>query len=101
MTRFVAAFLIAVAAVVSGAPTALADPADLVPYCSGDQTPMDNNCREDGQPGVHQRQRERGEPGRTGGHQPGRPAGDLERPTQQGRDYALSTTLAQNSIMGR
>ena len=25
---------------------ALADPADLVPYGSGDQTPMDNNCRE-------------------------------------------------------
>ena len=46
MTRFVAACLIAVAAAVSGAPSALADPADLVPYCSGDQTPMDNNCRE-------------------------------------------------------
>ena len=46
MTRFVAACLIAVAAAVSGAPTALADPADLVPYCSGDQTPMDSNCRE-------------------------------------------------------
>lgn len=29
-----------------GAPQALADPADLVPYCSGDQTPMDNNCRQ-------------------------------------------------------
>ena len=27
------------------APQAPADPADLVPYCSGDQTPMDNNCR--------------------------------------------------------
>ena len=24
---------------------AAADPADLVPYCSGDQTPMDDNCR--------------------------------------------------------
>ncbi len=35
----------AVAAVAGGAPTAAADPADLVPYCSGDQTPMDNNCR--------------------------------------------------------
>lgn len=22
-----------------------ADPQDLVPYCSGDQTPMDSNCR--------------------------------------------------------
>ena len=29
-----------------GAPAvASADPADLVPYCSGDQTPMDSNCR--------------------------------------------------------
>lgn len=27
------------------APPASADPADLVPYCSGDQTPMDANCR--------------------------------------------------------
>ncbi len=32
------------------APQAAADPADLVPYCSGDQTPMDNNCR----PMAHQ-----------------------------------------------
>jgi hypothetical protein len=24
---------------------ASADPADLVPYCSGDQTPMDSACR--------------------------------------------------------
>ncbi len=46
MTRFVAACLVAAAATVFGAPAALADPADLVPYCSGDQTPMDNNCRE-------------------------------------------------------
>lgn len=30
---------------IAGAPAAGADPADLVPYCSGDQTPMDNNCR--------------------------------------------------------
>ena len=36
----------AAAAVAGGAPTAAADPEDLVPYCSGDQTPMDNNCRE-------------------------------------------------------
>ncbi len=35
----------AAAAAVFGAPNAAADPADLVPYCSGDQTPMDNNCR--------------------------------------------------------
>jgi hypothetical protein len=46
VTRFVAACLVAAAGVVFGAPQALADPADLVPYCSGDQTPMDNNCRE-------------------------------------------------------
>ena len=50
MRRIVAACLMA--AVVAGfcAPQALADPADLVPYCSGDQTPMDNNCR----PMAHQ-----------------------------------------------
>jgi hypothetical protein len=46
MRRIVAACLMAAAAVVGGAPIAAADPADLVPYCSGDQTPMDNNCRE-------------------------------------------------------
>jgi hypothetical protein len=28
-----------------GAPAASADPQDLVPYCSGDQTPMNSNCR--------------------------------------------------------
>jgi hypothetical protein len=33
------------AALVVGAPQAAADPDDLVPYCSGDQTPMDSNCR--------------------------------------------------------
>ncbi len=33
------------AAAALGTPIASADPADLVPYCSGDQTPMDNNCR--------------------------------------------------------
>lgn len=38
------------AIVVAAAPQASADPADLVPYCSGDQTPMDNNCR----PMAHQ-----------------------------------------------
>ena len=46
MRRIVAACLLAAAALVGGAPIAAADPADLVPYCSGDQTPMDNNCRE-------------------------------------------------------
>ena len=34
------------AAAALGTPIASADPADLVPYCSGDQTPMDNNCRQ-------------------------------------------------------
>jgi hypothetical protein len=33
------------AALLLGAPHAAADPQDLVPYCSGDQTPMDSNCR--------------------------------------------------------
>ena len=46
MTRFVAACLLTAAAAVLGAPNAQADPEDLVPYCSGDQTPMDNNCRQ-------------------------------------------------------
>jgi hypothetical protein len=46
MTRIVAACLLAVAAAMGAAPQAGADPADLVPYCSGDQTPMDDNCRE-------------------------------------------------------
>lgn len=44
MRRIIAACLMAAAAGF-GAPHAVADPADLVPYCSGDQTPMDNNCR--------------------------------------------------------
>jgi hypothetical protein len=35
----------AAAAAALGSPIASADPADLVPYCSGDQTPMDSNCR--------------------------------------------------------
>ena len=46
MRRIIAACLMAAAALAGGAPNAAADPADLVPYCSGDQTPMDNNCRE-------------------------------------------------------
>ena len=45
MTRTLTACLLAVATVVVAAPQAAADPEDLVPYCSGDQTPMDNNCR--------------------------------------------------------
>ncbi|WP_308206375.1 hypothetical protein [Mycolicibacterium novocastrense] len=43
------AALIAAAALLA-APQAAGDPQDLVPYCSGDQTPMDNNCR----PPAHQ-----------------------------------------------
>ena len=35
---------LAVVGIALAAP-ASADPADLVPYCSGDQTPMDSNCR--------------------------------------------------------
>ena len=45
MRRILAACLMAAAAAALGTPVASADPADLVPYCSGDQTPMDNNCR--------------------------------------------------------
>jgi hypothetical protein len=45
MTRTFAACLLAAAAVLVAAPQAAADPEDHVPYCSGDQTPMDNNCR--------------------------------------------------------
>ncbi len=44
MTRILAACLLTAAALIA-APAAAADPQDLVPYCSGDQTPMDNNCR--------------------------------------------------------
>ena len=39
----VAGLLIAAAGI--GAPTATADPEILVPYCSGDQTPIDSNCQ--------------------------------------------------------
>jgi hypothetical protein len=39
-----AAGLLTVAAVL-GAPQATADPEDLVPYCSGDQTPANSNCQ--------------------------------------------------------
>jgi hypothetical protein len=43
VTRTLAACLCAAAALIAAA---AADPEDLVPYCSGDQTPMENNCRE-------------------------------------------------------
>jgi hypothetical protein len=39
-----AAGLLTVAAAL-GAPQANADPEDLVPYCSGDQTPANSNCQ--------------------------------------------------------
>jgi hypothetical protein len=45
MSRIFAACLLAAAASLVAAPHAAADPEDLVPYCSGDQTPMDSNCR--------------------------------------------------------
>ncbi len=45
MTKFVITGVV-VAAAVFGAPSAAADPRDWVPYCSGDQTPMDDNCRQ-------------------------------------------------------
>ena len=45
MGRLVAAALLACAAALGAAGPAAADPADLVPFCSGDQTPMDSNCR--------------------------------------------------------
>jgi len=44
MARWLVAGLLITAAVL-GAPQASADPEDKVPYCSGDQTPTDNNCR--------------------------------------------------------
>ena len=42
--KILLAALVIGAAVAAAAP-ASADPADLVPYCSDDQTPMDSNCR--------------------------------------------------------
>jgi hypothetical protein len=44
VTRLSAACLLVFAAF-AAAPHAVADPADLVPYCSGDETPIDDNCR--------------------------------------------------------
>lgn len=34
-----------VATAVLGAPAASADPDNLLPWCSGDQSPMDNSCK--------------------------------------------------------
>ena len=45
MTRMFTACLLTAAAVLVGAPHAAADPEDHVPYCSGDQSPMDVSCR--------------------------------------------------------
>ena len=42
--RWVLAALGMVAAIL-GAPTATADPDNLLPWCSGDQSPMDNCCK--------------------------------------------------------
>ncbi|APE18459.1 hypothetical protein H7J51_10790 [Mycobacterium crocinum] len=39
------AALVALPALI-GAPQAVADPEDHVPYCSGDQTPMNSNCQD-------------------------------------------------------
>lgn len=44
MGRLVAAAVLMFAALLGAAAPSAADPADLVPYCSGDQTPMDSNC---------------------------------------------------------
>jgi hypothetical protein len=44
MTRIFAACLVTAAALIA-APQAVADPEDLLPYCSGDQNPMDDYCR--------------------------------------------------------
>jgi hypothetical protein len=49
MTRIFVACLVTAAALVA-APHAAADPDQLVPYCTGDQTPMDASCR----PAPHQ-----------------------------------------------
>lgn len=42
--RILLAALMIGAGLAAAAPAG-ADPQDLVPYCSGDQTPMDSNCR--------------------------------------------------------
>ncbi|HEX2287002.1 MAG TPA: hypothetical protein VHI10_19625 [Mycobacterium sp.] len=50
MWRIAGLLVASAVAAILAAPQAAADPADLVPYCSGDQTPMDDNCR----PMAHQ-----------------------------------------------
>jgi hypothetical protein len=42
--RFALACLMAAIAI-GGATSAAADPRDLLPYCSGNETPMDSACR--------------------------------------------------------
>jgi hypothetical protein len=43
--RLAAAALLAGIVLLGASATAVADPDDHVPICSGDQTPMDSNCR--------------------------------------------------------
>lgn len=42
----VAAGLLAAGALLFGSPQTGADPRDWVPYCWGDQTPIDDNCNQ-------------------------------------------------------
>ena len=51
MTRMLAAGMLLAAALISAAPAG-ADPEDLVPYCSGDQTPMTSGCRYSPEQGI-------------------------------------------------
>lgn len=44
MSRLWVAVLLMTTALI-GAPLAVGDPEDLMPYCSGGQTPANNNCR--------------------------------------------------------
>ncbi|BBX06116.1 hypothetical protein [Mycolicibacterium aichiense] len=44
MIKKLAAALLVLPALI-GVPQAAADPEDHVPYCSGDQTPTNNNCQ--------------------------------------------------------
>ena len=44
MIKLLVAALVALPAVI-GVPQAAADPEDLVPFCSGDQTPMNSGCQ--------------------------------------------------------
>ncbi len=45
MTRIFTACLLAGVTIGFSAAQASADPEDLVPFCTGGQTPADNNCR--------------------------------------------------------